>query len=603
MRSRTGFVAAFVFAVCAIAPGARAETPGARSDRPDIIFYLLDAARADYFGVYGQKDPTTPGIDALAKRGAVFLKHYSNSFNTRYSLSHIFLSRYEAFPILNFINDPDYSWWIRDSKLPADAALLPALLREAGYRTVVVTAHSFTGPDTELGKAFGEVVQVPPRDNQPSAPAEDVFRAARQVIDQHAKRDPSRPLFLYVHLLDTHMPHDHSAVDAGFVKGPAARWTDDEKKMRRPRMQANAYESLDPAAIELIRGEAKGAYAYLDRHLARFEADAEKRLGRSTVMILTADHGDAHGEQNFVGHNFGTFGMEELHHIPLILSGGSVPKGKQIDEYTSLVDLLPTVLDLAGGELARRQRIDGESLLPLLGGKSLHRPGVPLIFPLAWKVSRLGYREASGTYVLTERDEVYFLADGASSFESLGPKKTATLPREFSDFIRRYRQRESARRAEARGRTVNVPVTDFLVQDGSRCWSRPDWRTWQGSIRYRPASGCDPLRLAVDLPDGAYAGSWSASIEDTASGPALRIQTSASSAPVTADAADLRSGSIELGRLNVRGGRLEIWVRPLASATLELANIRLDRLDANLPEDEELSKEELDRLRSLGYIH
>jgi arylsulfatase A-like enzyme len=101
-----------------------------------------------------------------------------------------------------------------------------------------------------------------------------------------------------------------------------------------------------------------GAIAYLDSLVSGI-ADELRRRGEfeRTVIVITADHGELFGEHGIKGHTPSVY--RRAVHVPLIISGGRVPRGVRVAAPVSLRDLAATLLDLGGGK-------DGE-----LPGKAL----------------------------------------------------------------------------------------------------------------------------------------------------------------------------------------------------------------------------------------
>lgn len=575
---------------------------------------LFDAARADFFGVYGQKDPATPTIDRIAGTAVVFKRHYSNSFNTRTSLSQIFTSRYEAFPLLDYFQGgKQYPWWMRDEILPPDTALLPKVLSASGYHTVMVSAHPFTTTETVFARSFDATVRVQPETNEAFAPAERVFRQAQQVLREHERRS-RKPLFVYVHVLDTHLPYQVTGSETLFIRGRAANWSAEERRKRRPVSLPNR-QDLDPDAIDLLRAEAKLRYRYLDEQFGRFVRSLEILTRRPFAWLITSDHGDALGEDGYVGHDYGTFAMEVLHHVPLIIGGRGIGlRPRAIDSLTSAVDIFPTLLDITGTPMPRRVRIDGTSLAPVITGRAPPaREGVIEVMRIAFRTSRLAYQTETATYVITEYDEAYRRRRGDRDFVALRPDQHSVVPAAFRQFVTQYRTREARRQTIARGRNLNVPPTEFVLDTTLRgkydlCWAIPSWRYFQDRLPMRPRPSCPPLRFHVALPDGSYNGQWEAGLPNGAcaqvgeSKPLLSAETSASKR-VELSCPAIASGALPLGGLVVRNGRgVDVWVSAQLQTELWLGSIHLVRTDSALSQDRKLTPEEIQRLRSLGYI-
>ena len=82
-----------------------APNPPGGERPPHVILFMLDAARADHLSSYGYSFDTTPHIDALAEKGALFEHHYAGNQNTRKSLPTLMLGRYVAPPLFGFSRD------------------------------------------------------------------------------------------------------------------------------------------------------------------------------------------------------------------------------------------------------------------------------------------------------------------------------------------------------------------------------------------------------------------------------------------------------------------------------------------------------------------
>lgn len=93
--------------------------------------------------------------------------------------------------------------------------------------------------------------------------------------------------------------------------------------------------------------------------------DALDRLGLSqdTLVVMTADHGDAVASNGGVANKGGLL-VEETVRIPLLVSGPGLPRGRECERIVSNLDVAPTLLELA--ELTRPDALHGASLLPLL---------------------------------------------------------------------------------------------------------------------------------------------------------------------------------------------------------------------------------------------
>jgi arylsulfatase A-like enzyme len=106
---------------------------------------------------------------------------------------------------------------------------------------------------------------------------------------------------------------------------------------------------------------------YTDRQIGRIiDALDERGILSETLVVVTADHGEAFGEHGRFGHH--PYPYEELIRVPLVIAGPGV-SSTTVDEQVSLLDLAPTILEQAGA--ATPSEMEGESFAPALAGESI----------------------------------------------------------------------------------------------------------------------------------------------------------------------------------------------------------------------------------------
>ena len=141
--------------------------------------------------------------------------------------------------------------------------------------------------------------------------------------------------------------------------------------MRLLRILDARRESLTPSTRV---AQYDGAVAYtLDSCIQNiFTAIEGLGLTENTIVVLTADHGETLDEHDCWFDHHGTY--DNTLHVPLIIRyPGKMPTGKRIGGYTRLMDIVPTILDLAGIEV--EDKFDGDSLVPMAHGhKITHAP-------------------------------------------------------------------------------------------------------------------------------------------------------------------------------------------------------------------------------------
>lgn len=363
------------------------------AETANIVIVVLDAARVDHTGAYGYPRDTTPNIDRIASDALLFEQHFSQFPHTRSSTASLFTGQYpDTHGIYAFSGD-----------LPA-VPTLSTSLRSAGFETGFFSSWFVASPEMGFGEDF-DFVSAPRHDTAWTGngsaqlggnpvgvrtgqgrrdPGQMLYELSRWLDERGSSR-----FFAYIHVLPPHSPLDPPEDFARvFARSrPPYLWRGhlpyDEIKHTTEREGsirewANLYD-----ANYLYADWAVGALARLLR---------DKGLLDKTVLIVTADHGEAFGEHGYEGHIEGVY--DELVHIPCVIRfpGPGAPVGR-VRALTETVDVFPTILDLLG--LETPETVQGKSLIPLITGATpaVHdfvfavAPGTPrsyLIRDLNW---------------------------------------------------------------------------------------------------------------------------------------------------------------------------------------------------------------------------
>ena len=163
-----------------------------------------------------------------------------------------------------------------------------------------------------------------------SRSAQDLTPVVSRWLD--GNKNSAKPFFLWVHYFDPHSPYD--------MKMEFENLDPSGNKKRGP-------EPLNREMAKRIQ-RYDSEIAFTDFHVGKL-LDKVDRLGLrdSTLLVLTADHGESLGENGYVGH--GRRLDDNIVRVPLILRYPErIPAGKVVAENVSLLDIAPTVLDLAG---------------------------------------------------------------------------------------------------------------------------------------------------------------------------------------------------------------------------------------------------------------
>jgi arylsulfatase A-like enzyme len=318
-----------------IRPPARPE--GAASDlfslrgRKDLnlVFVLIDTLRADHLGAYGYARDTSPNFDLLAKEGVLFERAFSSSSWTKTSMASLWTASHPVnHGILHY-----------DHVMPEDAVLPAEILKQAGFRTAGVWRNGWIAPNFGFAQGFDSYVNPKPgmervelQRGNPSTRAllgtdEDLITAAREFLDAYGQQR----FFLYLHLMDVH------------------QYVYDSQSTKFGTAYMDAYDQ---------------SILWTDKLLAVLFGDLVLRgLLDRTLVVITADHGEAFLEHGKEGHARNLY--REVSQVPLLLVPPfGIPGGLRISEPVSNVDLWPTLLDLIGAPAL--PNADGRSLAPLL---------------------------------------------------------------------------------------------------------------------------------------------------------------------------------------------------------------------------------------------
>ncbi len=358
-------VASLIFLAVASVLSAAGSVP-----QPNILFIMVDTLRADHVGCYGYGRPTTPNLDHLATEGVRLEQMMSVSSWTMPAVGTMFTGLYPS----------QHNLTGTKHRMAEGITTLAAVLGQAGYRTVGFTtnpvvhsqfgfAQGFAVYDDytvmlsgDLG-LFGDpdpAIAVPPQKIEAgngTVTSPLVNRFAETFLEKQT--DASAPFFLFLLYFDPHAdyvpppPYDtmfnpgYAGPEVGsgiYRRGPSHPYSPEERQQ----------------IVSLYDGEIRNTDEHIGRLLALLD-----RLGLrdNTVVLIVADHGEEFWDHGGMLHGHSL--REELVHVPCILRDpGVLPAGTVFPHQASLLDVMPTLLDLAGVPIP--EQCLGRSLLPNL---------------------------------------------------------------------------------------------------------------------------------------------------------------------------------------------------------------------------------------------
>lgn len=494
----SALLAGLVLASCQ-APADRAVGDGGPSRRPNVLFIVVDDLTTD-LGTYGDAQVKTPNFDRLAARGARFDRAYAQFPLCHPSRTSLLSGRYpEATGVFDNETDPRV--------LLGAVPFLPEHFRQHGYRTARFgkIVHTQYAKSVEWGEpvdasdslvaAAQRAASEPPSVREiPPAPGLRRLDGERRAVGWQAVEDDdaalpdgriARRAVAWLEANDLH--HTRQATKA--AQGEPA--TDAEPfflavgfnkphpPFVAPRTYFDLYDStalvldesgelprdLPPAGLDFAlldsgmndgqRRRAMAAYyacvSFVDAQVGLLlDALDRLHLWDQTIVVLLSDHGMHLGEHGGLWRKLTLF--EEALRVPLLIAAPGGRPGEEVTARVELVDLYPTLSELAG--LSPPPGLQGRSLAALL--RDPHDPKAP---GHADAYSVLGLQAgALGRTIRTERYRYVAWPDGTEELWDF--RVDPDLRRNLASAPEYRRQLEALRAVlEARTRSIAPPTT------------------------------------------------------------------------------------------------------------------------------------------------
>jgi len=372
---------------------------GAQERKPDMVILLCDDFNPFYTGFAGDPDAWTPHLDQLAAESAVFTRCYSASAVCMSARASLVTGLYphntgcwgnadELFvpprltSMFSDLKTAGYTTaiigkthWVAGTEFKDRFSNMKGYFRAIGINHAREVATTFgsrngTGPYQDFLRAIGKF-EAQAKDltdrlanNQyvarPSllAPEESCDWMMADLALEHLAATPvSQPLAMMVGFSNPHSPFD-----------PASQYAtryDPETLLLRENVVPFRKYGTDYTLAEVRKARAAylGKISFLDDLLGRVVAALRERgTWDKTILVFTADHGLAVGEHGNIAK--GEF-WEEVARVPMVMRvPGLTDAGITSDALSQLIDLYPTLVELAGGEVSPHVR--GRSLVPIL---------------------------------------------------------------------------------------------------------------------------------------------------------------------------------------------------------------------------------------------
>lgn len=296
----------------------------------NIVLITVDCLRADHLSSYGYSRKTSPFLDQFAALGTRFAQVRSAGSSTRHAFPTLLTGRH--FSGLMLQKGAKWSRLLPENKTFAEH------LTERGYRTSALVPYFRFKEKSGFNQGFTRwVTKLDATRNPIWDPTGDLVTENGLAILEEMVNTPD-PWLLWLHYFDPHSSYvPHEGDDQSFGRSRVDRYD--------------------------------GEIRYTDGQIQRFLEGLWSRTKKEkTAVIISGDHGEALGTEHdhgFLYHGYSLFDTEIR--IPLMIQ---VPGGEPrvIDWPVSIIDIAPTILDLA--RIQRPKEMEGRSLVPYLLGQN-----------------------------------------------------------------------------------------------------------------------------------------------------------------------------------------------------------------------------------------
>lgn len=413
---------------------------------PNVVLISVDTLRADHLSSYGYERRTSPEIDRWAADEGVLFE------NTVAAAPWTLPSHYSMFSGLDALRHGIN----HGPPMVRPPELMAEFFSKRGFETIAWTGGAFLHPRYGLNRGFDRYFAPYSHSTHPEE-LENNTRALIEWIESH----PGRRFFALLHTYEVHAPYR--------PRQPwLAAWRRDadnllERSFFTQQVEASkrgGYEVRSRLCLRDGAGPLQGceeeefqqAVDFYDAGISKADAEIGSFLEflrnrgylKNTIVVFTSDHGEALGEQGLWGHGYlADFSVM----VPLIISAPNLRHaGLKRSEQVASVDIMPTVIDLAGFKIP--EGLDGRSLEPMMRGKGVGKSMPVWIystktnFGLALRLSnREKYTLNTSAWDPVHGNEAFFRLDRdpGETTNSIGTAaESGALRRKAEKYFRKY---------------------------------------------------------------------------------------------------------------------------------------------------------------------
>ncbi|AQQ71831.1 Arylsulfatase [Limihaloglobus sulfuriphilus] len=363
---------------------------------PNVVVIFIDQLRSFALGCYGNETVNTPHIDNLARQGYRFDLGISNNPVCVPARAALLSGQHARTCVGSRMNEmTDNHLLGRDDRAKFKDATIAELFKDKGYKTALIGKWHTDARPTHLGfeqslitnEIFSSGSFVENEKDEYRVPvfsADHEIAKAREFFREN--KSGSRPFFLYYNIISPHMP----LLDVPYKY---TRMYDPEKLPLRPnvwregKLASNEtwfhiymWQKIIKSPHQPITAKASpeftvkdltalyyGSITWTDDIVGQvLDSLKENGLEDNTIVVLAADHGDMLGSQHRWNKDRP---YEEAIRVPMIYRWpGRIKKGENKEQVTSLIDVMPTILELCETEIP--SSVQGRSVASLMDGSA-----------------------------------------------------------------------------------------------------------------------------------------------------------------------------------------------------------------------------------------
>ncbi len=352
-------IAALIFGMLAAGFGlACGKGPATKQQQRSVILVTIDTLRADHLSFAGYPRLTSPRLDAFARKGTAFEWAISTCSYTLPSHASMLTGLDPSFHTVGLMNG--------QLGLVSAETTLAEICRSGGLRTLAVVSNLLLTRNWGLDQGF-EIYDdaLPDKESERGFGERRAEHAMNSALEKLAAIKDER-FFFWLHLQDPHGPYtppdgidepEATAKDLPRLERVLPLGNDQSGFRAIPTYQVFGTER----AFEQYRARYDREIRSTDRELGRlFDALEARGLLESSLVVITADHGEALGEDEFFFAHSQSVGLDQVH-VPLIMVGPGVKPGASIHGAVSNMDVFATILDFL--DLPAPALMHSESLL------------------------------------------------------------------------------------------------------------------------------------------------------------------------------------------------------------------------------------------------